>query len=235
MSSPVFPPLFSGQAVGGKADPFRDACKAAAAGCDAGLVVHNLSADWFRAAIVFAPEVRLAEAMIVLPVCGIGLQNALGALAPPEIAVQLEWSGGIRVNGGSCGTLRPAAATADRHEVPDWLVIGLEIPVLPSGGEPGLVPDRTSLFEEGCADLEPVALLEAWTRHTLVWTDRWLDEGVKPVHREWEGLAYGLGEGIESEYGSGIMVGIDEHFSMILKEEARSRIVPLTELLDRSE
>ena len=58
-------------------------------GCDAGLVVHNISPDTLRAAIVFAPEVTLEEAIVMLPTCGIGFQNALGALAPPAVAVHL--------------------------------------------------------------------------------------------------------------------------------------------------
>ena len=105
-AAPTFPPLMSGLAVTGQEDPFEAACQRAVLGCDAGLIVYNLGADQLRAAIVFAPEVPLQKAMAMLPTCGIGLQNALGSLAPPEVAVHLEWGGGLRINGGRCGRLR---------------------------------------------------------------------------------------------------------------------------------
>ena len=109
MTAPSFPPLMSGRAVTGATHPFDVARDLAAEGCDAGLIVHNVTANHLMAAIVLAPEVPLAEAMVMLPTCGVGFQNAFGALAPPEVAVQLEWSGGIRLNGASCGRLRVAA------------------------------------------------------------------------------------------------------------------------------
>ena len=82
--SPVFPPLLTGAQA---EDPFAQACAEARQGCDAGLVLYNLGPSVLQAAIVFAPEVPLAQAMAMLPLCAVGFQNALGALAPPEVAV----------------------------------------------------------------------------------------------------------------------------------------------------
>ena len=126
MTDPTFPPLMSGQAVSGNIDPFEKACAMAALGCDAGLIVHNITANRLMAAMVMAPEVPLEDAMAMLPACGVGFQNALGALAPPEVAVHLEWAGGLRINGAvlrSDARRRQAALT--RAE-PDWLVVGLD-------------------------------------------------------------------------------------------------------------
>ena len=50
-------------------------------------------------------------------------------------------------------------------------------------------PDRTALFVEGCADVDPARLVESWARHTLAWIARWEDEGPRPLHAEWRGLA----------------------------------------------
>lgn len=232
MSAPVFPPLFHGQAVEGRTDPFDKACAEAALGCDSGLIVHNVGADRLAAAVVFAPEVPLEDAVAMLPACGVGFQNALGALAPPEVAVHLTWDGGVLVNGASCGRLRAAASD------PGWLVVGIEAALLPDDPDaPGAAPDRTSLYEEGCAEVAPLRLLESWSRHTLSWVNRWLDEGPEPLHAEWRGLAHRMGEDVSLDRRrpplSGTFVGIDERFGMLLRHGGTTRLLPLTELLDR--
>ncbi len=234
MSAPVFPPLFAGQAVEGRTDPFAKACALAALGCDGGTVVYNIAADRLAAAIVFAPEVPLEDAMAMLPACGVGFQNALGALAPPEVAVHLTWEGGILVNGAGCGRLRAAASDCAPEEVPDWLVVGLEVPLIAEDrNAPGAAPDRTSLYEEGCVEVAPDALLESWSRHTLVWINRWSDDGAAPLHGEWRGLAHGLGEEVTVDGRTGLFVGTDERFGMLLREGNTTSLLPLSGLLER--
>lgn len=227
-----FPPLMAGEAVTGLEDPFETACKRAVLGCDAGLVVYNLAPHTLRAALVFAPEVPLAQAMAMLPTCGVGFQNALGALAPPEVAVHLEWGGAIRINGARCGTLRAAASTSDPAEEPDWLVIGLELPLWPADGDGGETPDQTALYAEGCADVEAPALIESWARHCLHWINRWEDEGAKHLHADWRELAHGIGEPVQQGGFSGTFLGIDEAFGMLLRDDETTHLIPLTELLE---
>ena len=233
MSELSFPPLLTGLPVSQSVDPFVKACAQAAIGCDGGLVVYAPDQDPLAAAMVFAPEVPLQRAMAMMPVCGLGFQNALGALAPPEVAVHLEWAGGLRVNGASCGRLRVAASTAVETEVPDWLVIGLEVPLWhPTEG--GRTPDQTALFEEGCVDVDPARLLEAWARHTLVWINRWSDGELAAIHAEWRGLAHGIGEDIAFDGDTGTFVGVDEDFGLLLRTGNETRLIPLTRLLDQS-
>ncbi|WP_104019361.1 biotin/lipoate--protein ligase family protein [Roseovarius nitratireducens] len=232
MSAPSFPPLMSGLAVTGAISPFDKARAMAALGCDAGLIVHNVTDRQLAAALVMAPEVPLAQAMAMLPACGIGFQNALGALAPPEVAVHLEWSGGIRVNGARCGRLRVAAGGTDPAALPGWLVVGLDVPITPGTDHPGETPDETALLEEGCAELDPLMLLEAWARHTLVWITRWEDEGPRPLHAEWRGLAWGMGEAVTLDGLTGTWVGVDEDFGMLMREGDITHLIPLTSLLE---
>lgn len=235
MTAPTFPPLMQGVAAQGGDDPFERAQAMAALGCDGGTVVHSVQADRLRAALVLAPEVALAEAMAMLPLCAVGFQNALGALAPPEVAVHLGWAGDIHVNGGRCGRLCVAASTRDPQAQPDWLVIGLDLALLPTSDMPGAQPDETALYEEGCADVAATTLLESWARHVMTWIHRWEDEGNAPLHAEWLGLARGVGEEITRADCTGTFLGVDERFGMLIRSGAETRLIPLTDLLeDRS-
>lgn len=232
MTEPGFPPLFTGLGVEAGVDPFDKACAEAARGCDAGLVVYHLGANRLRAAIVFAPDVALQDAMAMLPLCGVGFQNALGALAPPEVAVHLDWDGGIRVNGGMCGALRVAASDTAPKAEPNWLVIGLDLRLWPESDDTGETPDQTALYAEGCADVDAPDLLSSWVKHTLVGINRWSDEGVAALHKDWRGLAHGLGEDMDMAGHCGTFLGVDERFGMLLRDAETTHLIPLTHLLD---
>ncbi len=231
----TFPPLFTGDAVSGSTDPFAKACTQAIIGCDAGLLVHSITPDKIRAAVVFAPETPLEAAMIAFIACGVGFQNAMGALAPPEVGVQLGWTGDLHVNGGRVGQLRVAASTDDPTKEPDWLVVGLEIDLLPQGdGESGDHPNETCLMMEGCGDVSPIRLLEAWARHTLVWLNDIENDSHRALHEMWRGLAKNIGGEVELNIPdalSGTFVGVDEQFGMLLKTGAETRLIPLSHVL----
>lgn len=238
MIEPTFPPLFSAQRVGDNFDPFARACEQAEIGADAGTVVYAPPGNQLRAAMIFAPDIPLREAVAVRIACGLGFQNAFGALAPPKAAVHLGWDGGIDLNGASCGRFRFAANTQDPQEIPGWLVVGLEVQLLPrSDLDPGLTPNDTSFFDEGCIEVEPILLLEAWTRHTLHWINRMTDEGNKPLHAEWEGLSRATGEALTVRAGNkrlhGEFVGVDEHFGMLMRRDGDVRLVGLHEILEQ--
>jgi len=226
----TFPPLMTGEAAGPGQDPFDLARQKAELGVDAGLVVYDLGADTLRAALVLAPEVPLAQAMAMLPTCGVGFQNALGALAPPEVAVHLDWDGGLRINGARCGRLRVAASTEDPAAQPDWLVIGLELPLWPQG-DGGETPDQTALYAEGCADVAAPRLLESWTRHCLHWINRWDEGELKALHTDWRGLAHGIGEDRQQAGYSGTFLGVDADFGMLLRDDTTTHLIPLTSVL----
>jgi len=232
MTVPEFPPLFSGQDAKGQ-DPFVLACHAADTGCDAGLVFYDLWASSLRAAIVFAPDVPLAGAAAMLPVCGVGFQNALGALAPPEVGVHLGWDGGIDLNGGRAGQLAMAASGTEPEVEPDWLVVALNLSLWPDQDDTGLTPDQTALYAEGCADVAPHHLLEAWVRHTLVGINSWADGGMAKLHAECSGLAHGLEGQITVVGQTGSYIGLDENLGLLLKVDQETVLIPLTATLTR--
>jgi biotin-(acetyl-CoA carboxylase) ligase len=129
-----------------------------------------------------------------------------------------------------------AASSANPTDVPDWLVVGLTIPLIPPNDDGGgHTPDQTCLFQEGCIEVDPMRLLESWSRHTLVWINRWSDEGAAPLHAEWRTMATGVGESItttlQGDEISGTFLGIDEAFGMLIRTDETTHIKPLSDLL----
>ena len=233
--SPSFPPLFRGEA---SRTPFESAIEVAKAGTDPGLIVYDVRPDHLSAALVLAPEAALRDAAAMILVAANGFGDAFGALAPSEIACQFDWPGGIRINGARCGGFRAAASTSDPEEEPDWLVIGMDVPVFArTDQEPGETPEETTLWEEGCAEIDPIRLLESWSRHTLVWIHEWLASGFERVHRDWIGRAFGVGQSaivsLPDRRLEGVFTGLDERGGILLKQADGTTLVPLSDTLER--
>lgn len=227
-TTPSFPPLLSGEKTPTGIDPFEKARVAAMMGCDPGLIVWADRADALSAAIVLAPEKPLVDAISILFAPAIGFVDSLGALGPPEVAIHHVWPSSFKVNGAGCGGLRVAASTKDPEIEPDWLVIAIDVPFLPTG-DGGEDPTRTCLFNEGCADITPHQLLESWSRHTLVWINRWLEDGLKPLHDAWRERAWGMGKPLPDDAGT--FMGLDEAGGMLVKSGDTTNLRPLTEAL----
>ena len=226
-----FPPLLTGLAVAG--DPFVTACGAAAE-AEPGTVFFSPDEDSLQAAVLLAPETPLAEAISVCLAVSLGLNDAIGTLAPPEVGFHLEWPGSFRVNGAICGGMRVQASTTDPAVEPDWLVIGLHVPVRGVISEhPGLAPDRTTLHAEGCQDIAVPDLTEMWARHMMNWLHIYMTEGFGPLHAHYCARAHRIGEDVESPE-PGRFVGLDERGGMILKDETGTRILPLTRVLEKT-
>jgi len=228
--TPSFPPLLRGEETLPGMNPFAKAVASAALGTSPGLICWARDETALRAALVLAPEAPLDQAMGITFAVALGLGDAVGALAPPEVAFHHVWPGAFKLNGADCGSLRAAASTDDPAVVPDWLVVGVEMPYLPvSRAEPGDRPDQTSLSEEGCIDVPPLKLLESWARHTLVWINRWLDDGFEPLHAAWRKRAWEMGEDLPE---GGVFMGIDEIGGMLIKTADGTELRPLTILLE---
>ncbi len=228
--TPAFPPLLTGEEAPHGTDPFDKAVATALIGCEAGRVVWARRADRLVAAIILAPEAPLSEAMSISFACSLGFGDALGALGPPETAIHYTWPGGILVNGASVGALRAAASSEIADAEPDWLVVGIDVALMPEG-EGGEDPSRTCLYAEGCGEIPPVALLESWSRHTLVWINTWLDDGLAPLHAAWRERGWRLGEKLPD---GGLFVGLDEWGGQLVKTGETASVRPLTKLLSAS-
>ncbi|MDX1633251.1 MAG: biotin/lipoate--protein ligase family protein [Marinobacter sp.] len=231
IESPQFPPLLSGVAVPRHTDPFEKAVSRAIAGVDSGTIFYSEASDTLRAALVLAPETPLEEAIQAVYVAQIGLAESLGALAPPEVPVHFQWPDRIKVNGAVCGGVRYAADVSDPKAQPSWLVIGIHVPFTQVSGEPGETPDQTCLHEEGCINITPMALLESWSKHTLLWLTYFLDSGFERVHNEWRPRCDTLGEMIERPR-PGTFVGLDEKGRMLLRQGVMTETVSLIEFAE---
>ncbi|NMT63193.1 biotin/lipoate--protein ligase family protein [Marinobacter orientalis] len=233
IESPQFPPLFSGEAVPKHTDPFDKAVSQAIAGVDSGTIFYSEAADTLRAALVLAPETPLEEAIQAVYVAQIGLAESLGALAPPEVPVHFQWPDRIKINGAVCGGVRFAADVSDPKAYPGWLVIGIDVPFIPASDEPGKNPNKTCLLEEGCGEIEPMALLESWSKHTLLWLNYFMDSGFERVHNEWRPRCDTLGKEIDQP-ASGIFVGLDEKGRMLLRQGPMTETVSLIEFAEHT-
>lgn len=228
-AAPVFPPLLRGEACTG--DPFRGAIARAQAGAEPGLVVWSTTANALRAAVVLAPEVALGRAIGVSLAAPIAVGDALAGLVPPEVSVHYGWPGDVMVNGARCGRCRAAADAADPAALPDWLVIGMDVPFLLGPAiEGGERPDETCLHAEGCGEVAPLALLESWSRHMLVWINRWTDDGMAPLLAVWRARAWGIGEVLPD---GGVFVGLDDAGGMVVRRGEQTTVRPLVEVLER--
>ncbi len=225
-----FPPLLTGIAVAG--DPMDAALTSVIDDVEPGAVFYGTDATRLEVALVLAPETPLAEALPVTFAVSLGLNDAIGALAPPEVALHLVWPDRVRVNGALCGRMIVRASTSDPEAEPDWLIVGLDVPLLAAETvEPGHDPDQTCLFEEGCGDLAAPDLIEAWARHMMNWLHIFLTEGFAPLHEEWRAKAHGLGEEIAYPQ-AGTFVGLDERGGLILKRpDGDTILLPLTVIL----
>lgn len=228
---PDFPPLLKGVSVG-RNDPFDAACAAAGHEVEPGLIHYSEADDTLRAALTLAPEEPLGQAMGAIVAVELGLADALGALAPPEVAVQFGWPGRLMLNGARCGRVRAAASTRAADAEPDWLIAGVELAIAARGDDaPGAHPDETTLQAEGCGEISVPMLLEAWSRHSLLWIHRYLSDGLGPLHAAWRGRCDGIGTDVTYP-APGHFTGLDERGGMLLRSGDTVRIIPLTTMLE---
>jgi biotin-(acetyl-CoA carboxylase) ligase len=176
------PPLFRGVSLREGGDAFAHAC-AIAAEAGAGTLVLARGGLVFDCAVVLEPALPLARARVALLAGLTALADALASLAPPEHPIGFDWPDLIRVDGAAIGGMRLAhAPVAGELQAPAWLVLhaGLRL-TEPPGVETGVFPDRTSLEQQGFAEVDGARLAERFARHLMAWLYTWQDEGLAPV------------------------------------------------------
>jgi len=140
-------------------------------------------------AIVLEPEVKLKNALEMMPLAMVALSDCLAVMLPPKVAVQFRDCNNVVLNGGVvAGITMAVSKMASKTEVPDWLVLAIEVGLSREDdeAEPGLQPDITTLDEEGCEDYSRNKFIETYARHFLSWLAIWSDDGFGPVARAWK-------------------------------------------------
>ncbi len=221
---PGFPPLITGHPVSASSDAFAEALAAVKGKqAEAGDLYWSEAVNRLDFALVLEPEVSASRALQVHLAVMVAFGDALGALAPPETAVHYRWPSTLLVNGAEAGRVRTAlTATRSADEVPAHMVTGVTLSIHPAvAGEPGLSPQTTSLWDEGCTDVDRTRLVESISRHILAWIDTWETEGFRPVHEIWCGRAEGRDESVTvagAATPKGGFIGLDEDGNLLVRE-----------------
>lgn len=240
LPDPTFPPLLKGHDVPGTESAFEAACDRAAAGeLGAGDVVWGRQDSRVDVAIILEPEVPLETAVQMLPVSMVAIGDCLGVLTPPQVGVTFTWPGDIRVNGAIAGKIRAAASgKRDGSATPDWMVLGLWLRHRREDNdpEPGDVPERTWLSEEGCAELSRSDVIESYCRHFLTWLNTWNEDGFKSVHGSWvyraEEREAHISVSVAGETISGLMQGLDDSGNLLVQNDGGTRAAMLLDVFE---
>ncbi len=162
-------------------DAFAHA-RANAAEFGAGTLVYVGRFDLAEFAVVLEPEEPLRTARRAFYAGMAAIADALAAHAPPEKAIEIEWPGAVRVDGGLVGGGQLAWSDGPEDTPPAWLLFGGMIrTVSMTEGEPGLHPLSAALEDEGFDDLGAARLVESIARHLMVHVDAWQEFGFAAV------------------------------------------------------
>lgn len=243
-TEPSFPPLMTGIAVDAGIDAFAAACEGAQAGeFGAGDFLWSRAIDRISVALVLEPDVERARAREMLFVAMVALADAIGANTPPEFAFTWMWPGTLRANGAAVGQMKFAEAAEDGDgAVPRWIVVGLSVRLFDTTApdfEPGQMPDRTTLAEEGAGELDVSDMISSLSRHWLTWINRWESDGFRPVHDAWLYRADGYQQTATFPTANGevtgTFLGLDEEGNLLLKlpppADGEVRVLSLAEQL----
>jgi BirA family biotin operon repressor/biotin-[acetyl-CoA-carboxylase] ligase len=224
--APQLPPLLTAVPVPEGQDVAAKAL-AAVATAEVGTVLYSEATKVADFAVILGPEVPLRQAGQMLYALMIGVGDAIGALAPPEVVVSYQLPGYILLNRGRAGRVWITAdPSTGREDVPGWLVVGATIDLSVRTGSEDVWRDAggleyTSLAEEGGSFISRTRLVESICRHFMAWVNRWEDDGFRPLHDLW---IQRLQEGGEMALADSTMadwIGLDEDGAALIKIDGR--------------
>ncbi|MDC1194824.1 biotin/lipoate--protein ligase family protein [Pseudomonadota bacterium] len=184
---PLLPPILTPIPVVDGIDVFAKAI-AVAGKSETGTVLYSENPEYVEVAIILSPEVPKLKCNQMLYIMMVASGDAIGALAPPEVAVTYAFPGFIFLNRGEAGLVKVEVAPSnDDQSIPDWMVVGLKLRLNNNVeiNENEINADITSLADEGGGYVSRTRAIESLSRHFLAWISQWEDEGFKPVNEVW--------------------------------------------------
>ncbi|MDC0549059.1 biotin/lipoate--protein ligase family protein [Alphaproteobacteria bacterium] len=220
---PLLPPILTPIPVVNGIDVFAKAI-AVAGKSETGTVLYSENPEYVEVAIILSPEIPKIKCNQMLYIMMVASGDAIGALAPPEVAVTYAFPGFIFLNRGEAGLVKVEIAPSnDDQSIPDWMVVGLKLRLNNNIeiNENEINADVTSLADEGGGYVSRTRAIESLSRHFLAWISQWEDEGFKPVTEVWnkrreETKVVTLKSGQEVSW-----VGLDENGLAIVKSNAQ--------------
>jgi len=184
---PLLPPILTPIPVVKDVDVFAKAI-AVAGKSETGTVLYSENPEYVEVAIILSPEVPKIKCNQMLYILMVAAGDAIGALAPPEVAVTYSFPGFIFLNRGEAGFVKiEVAPSTDDKSIPDWMVVGLKLRLNNNIeiSEHEINADITSLADEGGGYVSRTRAIESLSRHFLAWVSQWEDDGFKPVAEAW--------------------------------------------------
>ena len=203
---------------------------------ETGTVLYSENPEYVEVAIILSPEVPKIKCNQMLYIMMVASGDAIGALAPPEVAVTYAFPGFIFLNRGEAGLVKVEIAPSnDDQSIPDWMVVGLKLRLNNNIeiNENEINADVTSLADEGGGYVSRTRAIESLSRHFLAWVSQWEDEGFKPVTEVWnkrreETKVVTLKSGQEVSW-----VGLDENGLAIVKSNAQEVFLSPIDIIEQ--
>ncbi len=131
--------------------------------------------------IILRPEEDLDTCCQLSLLASICAALAISRQAEPLEELRYRWPNDVLLNQGKVAGITLSGKVTGPQV--DWLVVALNVNVYGEPDSKGL--KASSLRGEGFQSHDRVLLLEAYTREFLSWINRWSEEGVGPVTKEW--------------------------------------------------
>ena len=232
---PLLPPILTPIPVVNGIDVFAKAI-AVAGKSETGTVLYSENPEYVEVAIILSPEIPKIKCNQMLYIMMVASGDAIGALAPPEVAVTYAFPGFIFLNRGEAGLVKVEIAPSnDDQSIPDWMVVGLKLRLNNNIeiNENEINADVTSLADEGGGYVSRTRAIESLSRHFLAWISQWEDEGFKPVTEVWnkrreETKVVTLKSGQEVSW-----VGLDENGLAIVKSNAQEVFLSPIDIIEQ--
>jgi len=205
-SRPELPPAYEPVSWEGKTTVLAEAVDRARGGAPEGTLVWGTRPDqgegrlgqhWeppgegLFCALVLEPDdplpIAAQTALVALAAAGV----AIAERVPPMTDLRFGWPNDLLLNGGKVAAVS-LRDTETIEEGDPRLVLGINLNLTgaPDPGKTG----SASLSGAPEAEMEARELLEAFARHFLAGINRWAEEGLDPVRRQWAQRSAGPGD-----------------------------------------